>query len=132
MMAYAHADSGDFTAALEECRRTLAINPLVAAARFILGIIYMRLEEPLRAIAEFKRTLYIDSDFVLARFHLANLYRSRGSTADACREYENTLRSLERSPHGDWEAFLDGFTPDVLVRTSERAVAECHRVAAGG
>ena len=132
VMAYAHADSGDFTAALEECRRTLAINPLVAAARFILGIIYMRLEEPLRAIAEFKRTLYIDADFVLARFHLANLYRSRGSTADACREYENTLRSLERSPHGDWEAFLDGFTPDVLVRTSERAVAECHRVAAGG
>ena len=128
--AYLVADGGDFATALEECHRTLAINPLVAGARFVLGVIYMRLEEPLRAIAEFKRTLYIDSDFVLARFHLANLYRARGSVDDACREYENALRSLGRNPGGDWTMFMDGFTPDVLERTSERALTECRRLVA--
>ncbi|MDP2181174.1 MAG: CheR family methyltransferase, partial [Actinomycetota bacterium] len=40
LAAYAHADTGDFEKAIEECYKALAINPLVAAARYILGIIY--------------------------------------------------------------------------------------------
>jgi len=130
--AYAHADGGDFSAAIDECRRALAISPLVAAARFILGVIYLRLDDSVRAIEEFKRTLYIDSDFVLARFNLANLYRSRGALEDACREYDNTLRSLERSPQGGWTHFMGGFTPELLVRTCQRGLDECRRVAASG
>jgi len=79
------------------------------------------------ALAEFKRTIYVDAEFVLAHFNAANIYRARGATDDACREYENTLRSLYVNPAGDWTAFLGGFRPDLLAKTCERSLIECRR-----
>ena len=105
----------------------LRINPLVASARYILGIIYLRQDDPVRALAEFKRTIYIDRDFVLAHFNVANLYRAQGAFDDACREYENALRALYLSPNGEWTAFLGGFKPDLLAKTCERSLMECRK-----
>ena len=102
-------------------------------ARYILGVIYQRQDDTLRAIDEFKRTLYIDRDFVLAHFNLANLYRSRGAVEDARREYENTLRVAQGAIRtGDWTRFLGGFTPDLLAQTSERGLVECRKGARTG
>lgn len=130
--AYAHADEGNYTSAVVECHHALAIDPLGAAARYILGVIYQRLDEPSRAIDEFRRTLYVDSNFVLAHFGLANLYRARGAFSDAAREYESTLRSVRTSPEGTWTGFMGGFAPDLLVKTCERGLAECRRAVANG
>jgi len=130
--AYAHADEGNYTSAVVECHHALAIDPLGAAARYILGVIYQRLDEPSRAIDEFRRTLYVDSDFVLAHFGLANLYRARGACGEAAREYENTVRSLEASPEGIWTGFMGGFAPDLLAKTCERGLAECRKAISNG
>ncbi len=40
--AYTHADDGDLDAAIDEARRVLEIDPLVASAHYILGLIYQR------------------------------------------------------------------------------------------
>ncbi len=125
--AHANADSGDLEAAIADATEALGINPLLASARYILGIIYLRQDDAERAIAEFKRTIYIDPDFVLAHFNLANLHRTQGAYDDACREYENSLRALYLSPNGEWTAFLGGFKPDLLAKTCERSLIECRK-----
>jgi chemotaxis protein methyltransferase CheR len=130
--AHAHADAGDFTSAIAACRRALNENPLSSAARYILGVIYQRLDEPNRAIHEFQRAVCVNPDFVLAYFNLATIYRGRRALAEACAEYANTLAALQRSPDGDWTVFLDGFTPALLAQSCERALSECKKVPSDG
>jgi chemotaxis protein methyltransferase CheR len=127
MRANAAADLGDFDGAVADANAALRVNPLLASARYILGIIFLRQGDSQKALNEFKRTIYIDSEFVLAHFNAANVYRARGAKDDACREYENTLRSLYTNPEGEWTAFLGGFRPDLLAKTCERSLIECRR-----
>jgi chemotaxis protein methyltransferase CheR len=125
--AYAHADIGMLDRAIEEGERALSINPLLAPARYVLGVIYLQQGDLMRALNEFKRTIYIDKDFVLAHFNVANIYRQKGALEDACREYENTIRALAQAPEGEWTAFLGGFRADLLQQTCERSLIECRK-----
>jgi chemotaxis protein methyltransferase CheR len=125
--AFIHADSGNLDEAVAGCNRALSVNPLLAGARYVLGIIYMRREDRMAAMSEFKRTIYIDPTFVLAHLNLANLYRQKGAVEDACREYDNTLRAMYEHPHGEWETFMGGFRPDLLAATCERSLIECRK-----
>jgi chemotaxis protein methyltransferase CheR len=127
LAAFAHADTGDLDSAIREANEALAIDPLIAAARYTLGIIYLRMDDPMRALSEFKKTIYIDADFPLAHLNLANLYRAKGATDDACREYENAIQALYRSPEGEWTAFLGGFRTELLAKTCERSLIECRK-----
>jgi len=125
--AFSFADAGNFDAAISDASAALAINPLLAPGRYILGIIYLRQGRSQAATDEFKRTLYIDADFVLAHFNLANLHRQQGEFDDAGREYQNTIKALYRAPEGQWTAFLGGFTSDLLVQICERSLVECRK-----
>jgi len=125
--AFAHADLGHLDDAIKQAESVLADRPLTAGARYILGIISQQRGDMDAALSEFRRTVYIDRDFVLAHFAIANIHRARGENADACREYQNTLRALYLKPEGPWTAFLGGFRPDLLARTCERSLLECGR-----
>ncbi len=127
LAAYAHADVGDYLSALEESHRALAIDPLLAAARYVLGIIYQQQGDQVRALSEFKKTVYTDPGFVLAHLNIANIHRSNRNMADACRSYDNAMRQLYANPEGDWTAFLGGFRPDLLAATCERSLIECRK-----
>jgi chemotaxis protein methyltransferase CheR len=128
LAARAYADNGDFDDALGSAREALRLDPLLAPARYILGLIHLRTGQTDEAIAEFKRTVYADDTFVLAHLNLGNLCRARGEYAEACREYEDARRALERAPEGPWTAFLGGFEPELLAKTCERSLRECHRL----
>ncbi|NTU70603.1 MAG: tetratricopeptide repeat protein [Coriobacteriia bacterium] len=125
--AHANADVGDMDAAVADATEALSINPLLASARYVLGIIRMQQDDAAGALTEFKRTLYIDPDFVLAHFNLANIHRASGAMDDACRGYENALSALRAAPHGEWTAFLGGFNPELLAKTCERSLIECRK-----
>jgi len=125
--AYVHADDGDFETAFAEAREALVIDPLMAAARYTLGLIYLRTDRPNEALEEFRSTIRADEDFVLAYLNLGNLFRARGLIAEACREYENALRALYRNPEGEWSVFLSGFKPDLLSKVCERSLLECRK-----
>lgn len=127
LSAYVHADQGEMDEAFEECHKALSIDPLLAAARYVLGIIHLGRGEQMAALSEFKRTIYIDPGFALAHLNLANLYRAQGAIGDACREYDNTLRTLYENPEGPWTWFLGGFKPDLLAKTVERSLVECRK-----
>lgn len=127
LSAYVHADTGNYQAALEACNRALALNPLLPIARYILGIIYQRQGDAIRAVSELKKTIYVDPDFALAHLNLANIYKSQRKWDSAAREYENAVRALRKSPEGDWTEFLGGFKADLLARTCERSLLECRK-----
>jgi chemotaxis protein methyltransferase CheR len=127
LAAYVHADTGDYDAALAACMRALAVNPLLPGARYILGVIYQRQGDLVRAISELKKTIYIDTDFALAHLNLGNIYKQQGRFDAAVREYENALRALYANPEGGWVHFLGGWKADVLLRTCERSLLECRK-----
>jgi chemotaxis protein methyltransferase CheR len=126
--AFAYADLGRLEEAAAQADTVLAKYPLTAGARYVLGVIYQQQGDTDAALAEFKRTVYIDRDFVLGHFAVANIHRQRGQTAEACRDYENTLRALHAKPEGSWTAFLGGFRPDLLAKTCERSLIECGKL----
>ena len=127
LSAYVHADTGEYDEALAACHRALAINPLLPVARYILGIIYQRQGDNVRAVSELKKTIYIDSEFALAHLNLANIYKSQRKWQAAAKEYENALSALRKSPEGDWTEFSGGFQADLLAKTCERSLVECRK-----
>ena len=131
LSAYVHADTGDYDEAMRASHRALAVNPLLPVARYILGIIYQRQGDPVRAISELKKTVYIDADFALAHLNLANIYKAQRKWDAAAKEYENALKSLHNSPDGTWTEFSGGFQADLLVRTCERSLVECRKAMSG-
>jgi chemotaxis protein methyltransferase CheR len=128
LAARVYADNGDFDDALGSVREALRLDPLLAPARYILGLIHLRTGQTDEAIVEFKRTVYADDSFVLAHLNLGNLWRARGEYAEACREYDDARRALERAPEGPWTEFLGGFEPELLAETCERSLRECRRL----
>ena len=127
LYAYLHADAGNYDEALRASHRALAINPLLPFARYILGIIYQRQGDAVRAVSELKKTLYIDADFALAHLNLANIYKAQRKWDSAAREYDNALSALRKSPDGEWTRYSGGFKADLLVRTCERSLVECRK-----
>ena len=106
----------------------LEIDPLVASAHYILGLIYQRQGDQDAALGSFKRTIYVDRDFVLAHFNLANLYKSRGDARRGVpRVPQHADARWRPAPEGPWTAFLGGFRPDLLAQTCERSLIECRR-----
>ncbi|MBN1193260.1 MAG: tetratricopeptide repeat protein [Coriobacteriia bacterium] len=127
LSAYVHADAGDYDEAMHASSRALAINPLLPVAHYILGIIYQRRGDTVRAVSELKKAIYIDADFVLAHLNLANMHKAQRKWESAAREYENALKALRSSPDGSWTEFSGGFQADLLVRTCERSLIECRK-----
>lgn len=132
LAAYAHADSGDYDAALGECHKAIAIDPLEPSTRYILGMIHQRQNDLVRAISEFRKAIYIDPEFALAHLNLGNIYRSQGKMDSACREYENAMRGLKGEQDAAWKRFLGGFDPSLLVQTCERSLLECRKATRTG
>ena len=127
LAARAYADNGDFDEARSSAQDALGADPLLAGARYVLGLIHLRTGAPDEAIAEFKRTVYADGTFVLAHLNLGNLHRARGRYAEACRHYEDALAAIEQAPDGPWTLFLGGFEPGLLAVTARRSLDDCHR-----
>ncbi len=125
--AHAHADAGEYDRARSECQAALAQDPLLAGARYLLGVIQQSQGDVASAVTEFKKTIYIDPQFVLAHLNLANIHKSQSRYEDACRGYENALRALYVDPEGAWTRFLGGWQADVILRTCERSLLECRK-----
>jgi tetratricopeptide (TPR) repeat protein len=127
LAAHLFADMGDYDRALQECQRALDVNPVLPGARYLLGVIHQRQGDTAKAVSELKKTIYIDPEYVLAHLNLGNIYKGDARFADACRAYDNALRSLDKNPEGEWTLFLGGWTADVVVKTCERSLLECRK-----
>jgi tetratricopeptide (TPR) repeat protein len=73
LLGQAHAQQGDYDAALKSLQRALQIKPDVAEANAALGVIYLRQGKLTEAADALRAELKIRPDDLQARFHLATV-----------------------------------------------------------
>jgi tetratricopeptide (TPR) repeat protein len=125
--ARAHAERGDTAAAAEACARALAINPLLPAARYLLGMAHMRSGDVATAERELRKTVYVDPGFALAHLNIAAICREQRRWDEAARSFEAAVEAVRSQGGGTWRQYLGGFDEDVLVRTAQRGSADCRK-----
>lgn len=84
----AHADRGDYGAALELLRQS-GLDSVDAS--MWEGVLHLNLEEPQRAVHCLRRCVYLDPDRLVYRQWLAVAYQAAGMTEEAERERRNAL-----------------------------------------
>ena len=77
------ADSGDLTAAIEQCEQYLQANSTDAEAYVLLGEIYQAQKLELQAEECYQKAIYLDPKNSEALLHLTFLKEQRGDTAKA-------------------------------------------------
>lgn len=77
------ADSGDLTAAIEQCEQYLQVNSTDAEAYVLLGEIYQAQKLELQAEECYQKAIYLDPKNSEALLHLTFLKEQRGDTAKA-------------------------------------------------
>jgi chemotaxis protein methyltransferase CheR len=120
LRAMVSANLSDYRQAEQDCLKATRINRMVAAAHFILGVVYDNQGKGERALVELRKTLYLDPDFALAYLKVGNIYRSQGRTNDALRELRNAAAAARRAPQGEWLKYAGGFMTEAIVETAER------------
>jgi chemotaxis protein methyltransferase CheR len=114
LAARAHADRGELELAAAEAQRALELNPLTPEAHLLIGLIYARQGRPEAAIGQLERARYLDDGSPAVAFHLAECYRQLGRTANALREYRNTISRLADHPP---DRLIDGVAAGWLSET---------------
>jgi tetratricopeptide (TPR) repeat protein len=80
--AFAQSEKGEIGAALHACKEALVIDPRSVPVHSLLGLLYERVGEKEKAIAEYERVLQLNPDSALEREALARL-RGEEETAAA-------------------------------------------------
>nr|WP_255604455.1 tetratricopeptide repeat protein [Oscillochloris sp. ZM17-4] len=106
--ARAAANAGRWQRAAELADRTLAAEPMRAAAHFLRGQIYEHEGQPDQALAAYRRSLYIDPTLAMGALAMADIWRADGHDADARRSYRSALRLLDPLAPGDLVPESDG------------------------
>ncbi|MGE0435307.1 MAG: CheR family methyltransferase, partial [Planctomycetota bacterium] len=88
---------GDTEGALDLYNRAQNLDPLSPEVHFLVGLVHKKMGARWPAIQAFRRALFLEPGFWPAAFYLAVMYQSEGMSAEALREYANTLRILESS-----------------------------------
>ncbi|MCS6860542.1 MAG: tetratricopeptide repeat protein [Abditibacteriales bacterium] len=71
--AFAQSEKGEIGAAIYACKEALVIDPRSVPVRSLLGLLYERVGEKEKAIAEYERVLQLNPDSALEREALARL-----------------------------------------------------------
>src|SRR5437879_12840900 len=71
LLVQAFADQGEYGTALEEYRKSLAINPNQAQTHFLAGLALLRTGSPAKAVQEFRAALKLNPTDPSKKYHLA-------------------------------------------------------------
>jgi chemotaxis protein methyltransferase CheR len=115
LAAEVYVNQGRFDEAKRMLASAMRVNPLFAPAHYLLGCILMEEDALEKAKNSLRKAIYIDKDFSLARFYLAHAYKSEGKSAEAIREYRNTIKLLSKSSADDILPYGGGFNVATLT-----------------
>jgi len=99
-------EQGDYNKALKELRIAANMSFQPIDARFLMGKIYQKLNQPLNAIDEFREITYLDGSFFEAHAILAELYIGFGKYDLAISEAYDMLRLRLTYEHPDAYYYL--------------------------
>jgi len=87
-----YLEAGDYEKALEAYRKAFDASPSADIANN-MGLALARSGQLEQAIPWFEKALSLEADYTLAHFNLGNVYGDLGQNEEACRQYDQVLRS---------------------------------------
>jgi tetratricopeptide (TPR) repeat protein len=126
MLGLLYYEEGDYTSALEECARCLAIDPGSETATSILGHIYLAQGDFDAAVAHYRRILALDRRSSVSHFNLAQALLEKGETDEALAEFQETVKEKPDYVEAYEQmavAYLRKGEPDPSIRACRAALA---------
>jgi len=117
ILARAHANQGNLTAALLWTARWIDSNKVEPAAHYLHAMILQERGERRDARRALQSAVFLQPDFALAHFALGNVARADGRAAEANKHFANALRSLRHRSSDEPLPESDGMTVGRLVQT---------------
>lgn len=118
------ANQGNYQEAKGQLKRIIRQDNLHAEAYYLLGVLAYRTGDLKEAEEQFRRVIYIDHNIELAYFNLAQIYASQNKYARATREFNNTIRLLEKKPMDEQVRFSEDFTVEILLTTCKNNLSQ--------
>jgi chemotaxis protein methyltransferase CheR len=106
---------GRFQEAREKLSRALKINPMFAAAYYLMGCICLEEGDIPGTKQNLKKSMYIDGGFVLAHFYIAQAFKNEGRVDEAIREYRNASKLLASIDSQGIIPYSGGFNASTLM-----------------
>lgn len=110
LLARALANIGQLDAALEWCKRWIAVDVLNGEAHYTRALILQELGRAEDARRSLKQVIYLDPGFTLAYIGLGTLARAEGQEEQAVKHFSNALASLRGAAPDDVPHEADGLT----------------------
>ncbi len=110
------ANTGDFSAAVELCRKALGGDPLNAALHFYQGLLLRELKRLGEAEKSFLKSIYLDKSFAMAHYHLGLLLLAEGRSGPGRRALTNAAQIAATLPDDRLLEEADGITAQDLRR----------------
>ena len=97
---------------VEEAKR---YDDLMPEIYFLQALLEEKNGEFQRAVENYQRVILLQQDFAMAHFNLGNLFLKITRPRDARREFENTLKILERDPDNRSLHFSGGLSREAVM-----------------
>jgi chemotaxis protein methyltransferase CheR len=108
------ANTGDFAAAADLCRKALTGDPLNAALHFYQGLVLRELKRLGEAEKSFLKSIYLDKSFAMAHYHLGLLRLAEGRSGPGRRALTNAAQIAATLPDNRLLEEADGITAQDL------------------
>jgi type IV pilus biogenesis/stability protein PilW len=87
-LGFAYYMKGDYREAEKALKEALVRNPVSARAMYVLGLVYIKLDDDDLAIDSLMKAIGMVPDYVDAHWELANIYLRTGDKARALKHFE--------------------------------------------
>lgn len=116
------ANEAKYQEAYEVLSKIITEDNLNGEAYYLLGVLSYKTGNPLEAESHFRKVLYVNPDSPLAYFNLGTIYLSQGRVKEAIREFQNTIRLLERKSKDEPIGFCEDFNVEFLLRACQKTL----------
>ncbi len=118
------ANEAKYQEAYEVLSKIITEDNLNGEAYYLLGILSYKIGNLLEAESHFRRVLYVNPDSPLAYFNLGTIYLYQGRVKEATREFQNTIRLLEKRSKDEPIGFCEDFNVEFLLRACQKTLIE--------
>ncbi len=115
MQAHIYIGLEKFDESSRICQKLMNREPLNPEVYFLYGLNYMYQKEYDLAVDYLKQSIFLKMELSLPHFHLASIYWLQNKSAEAKREYRNTVKILEQHKDTSISFALLGYSSDYLI-----------------
>ena len=117
-----HLEMGENEKAIEDFLMALDLNPLMAEARFLLGVLYMNVGKVDESLTQLGKAVYADDTFAIAYFYRGRIFETHSDFQRAVKDYETAMNILHYRSPDEPVLFVKGVTNGLLMELCENNI----------